>query len=162
MPLPLLTALSCLETPHERKPVVNDRVVDQSPQRLRCCVFNSSPLRWRAQLGLPVFCYVHVVSFFPCDTPRHWPHVEIHIWSISADMCQNLFAGFPAISIAKRVNLKLTRQMMTCIWCISGTLHLLLNAVLLIVLRNLLRTLMTETNSLCLYLLLSIREEKSH
>lgn len=52
-PPPSLTALSCLETLHERQDVENDQVVVQSSRRLQRCVFNTPPLTCCTELPVP-------------------------------------------------------------------------------------------------------------
>lgn len=76
-PPPLLTALSCLETPLERQAVVSEQVVDQSST---AAFFNQR----RTPLSLPVLSANYKLRgehsfFFPYSTPRHYPPVENHI-----------------------------------------------------------------------------------
>lgn len=66
-PPPSLTALSCLETLHERQDVENDQVVVQSSRRLHRCVLNSPPLTCCTQL--PVHCSGKV-GFLSAGHPR--------------------------------------------------------------------------------------------
>lgn len=107
-PPPLLTALSCLETPLERQAVVNEQVVDQSPRRLRRRVFSSAPLGLRAhthnsdflfsaKCKLGAFPIQYTLTLASCRKS----HLEQFLLRRAS-----LIGGFSSISIAKECKLE--------------------------------------------------------
>lgn len=111
-PPPLLTALSCLETPLERQAVVNEQVVDQSPRRLHCCVFSSAPPGLRthththtynsdflfsAKCELGAFPIQYTLTLASCRKS----HLEQFLLRRAS-----LIGGFSSISIAKECKLE--------------------------------------------------------